>query len=207
MMPKCTLKHFFFLKVKVLSLDECACTCSQFKSCSRLAWDSTEKECMLHSEIMRTNITGLIVNGVDLYSRGWEADCNKEGYDFEYTTRTCLKLFDVPAVSWTGARAICKQDGGDLISITTKLKLDFVHSYITCVKRAWIGLRNKTWMNGESFVDVYGNKVQLNDFDKGYEHDTDSSCLTIFVNETEYSLYDASCNIRLRKNFVCELVI
>ncbi|CAC5424691.1 MRC [Mytilus coruscus] len=154
MMPTCNLTTLFFSKVKVTSLVECACTCSQIESCSRLAWNSTEKECMLHSEKMITTSTGSIVSGLDLFSRGWQADCNREGYDFDYTTRTCLKLFDGPAVSWTKARALCKQDGADLISITTKLKWDFVYSYIRCADVAWIGLRNKTWTNGVSFVNV-----------------------------------------------------
>lgn len=59
-------------------------------------------------------------------------DCNREGYDFEHTTRTCLKLCDGPAVRWTEARAKCKQYGGDLISITTQLKWDFLNGYMKC---------------------------------------------------------------------------
>lgn len=72
MMHACNLTNFFFLAVKETSLIECASTCSQFEDCSRLAWNSTEKECMLHSELMMTS-TNSIVTYLDVFSRGWNA--------------------------------------------------------------------------------------------------------------------------------------
>jgi hypothetical protein len=60
-------------------------------------------------------------------------ECSINGYVYEAETNTCLKYFKIAtAITWANARLRCQQDGGDLISITTKEKWDFVVNYLNC---------------------------------------------------------------------------
>ena len=61
-------------------------------------------------------------------------ECQAVGYDYDLETNTCLKLLESTiGVTWKEARIICQQDGGDLISILTKEKWEFVVNYIRCM--------------------------------------------------------------------------
>ena len=57
--------------------------------------------------------------------------CQAVRYDYDLETNTCLKLLEsTSGVTWREARVICQQNGGDLISILTKEKWEFVINYI-----------------------------------------------------------------------------
>ena len=60
-------------------------------------------------------------------------ECSVNGYDYDAETNTCLKYStNATGITWENARVRCQQDGGDLISITTKEKLEFVVNYLNC---------------------------------------------------------------------------
>jgi hypothetical protein len=60
-------------------------------------------------------------------------ECKEVGYDYDSETNTCLKVLKSSSgVTWKEARVICQQDGADLISISTKVKWDFVTNYLRC---------------------------------------------------------------------------
>ena len=60
-------------------------------------------------------------------------ECKEVGYDYDSETNTCLKVLESSSgVTWKEARVICQQDGGDLISMSTKVKWDFVTNYLRC---------------------------------------------------------------------------
>ncbi|CAG2230282.1 CSMD [Mytilus edulis] len=53
------------------------------------------------------------------------------GYRYDMTTKTCIKLVKAPKSKWEAAREICqRQPDGDLVSITTKEKWDFIIKYL-----------------------------------------------------------------------------
>lgn len=57
--------------------------------------------------------------------------CSAEGYEYNMTMKTCLKLVKAPKSKWEDARKTCKRKpGGDLVSITTKEKWDFIIKYL-----------------------------------------------------------------------------
>lgn len=60
--------------------------------------------------------------------------CLNDGYDYDFYTNTCIRLVNTTQspVTWTAARQRCKNDGGDLISITTREKVEFVFNYLNC---------------------------------------------------------------------------
>jgi hypothetical protein len=61
-------------------------------------------------------------------------ECQAVIYDYDLETNTCLKLLEsTSGVTWREARVICEEDGGDLISILTKEKWEFVINYIRCM--------------------------------------------------------------------------
>ena len=61
-------------------------------------------------------------------------ECQAVGYDYDLETNTCLKyMYKTAGFTWKEARARCQQDGGDLISILTKDKWDFVTNYLRCM--------------------------------------------------------------------------
>ncbi|CAG2197147.1 unnamed protein product [Mytilus edulis] len=65
---------------------------------------------------------------------------------------------------------------GDLVSITSKSKWDFIMGNFKSVGSIWIGLKDKTWMTGESFNNIFGVTVQLNDYDGDYSSEDENSC-------------------------------
>lgn len=53
------------------------------------------------------------------------------GYDFDAYTHTCIKVYDL-SITWSDARTHCQDDGGDIITMPTLEKWQFVHRYIEC---------------------------------------------------------------------------
>ncbi|CAC5379217.1 MRC [Mytilus coruscus] len=65
--------------------------------------------------------------------------CSSDGYEYELNTKTCVKLVEAPKSKWEDARETCQQQsGGDLVSITTKEKWNFIIKHlegsIGCIK-------------------------------------------------------------------------
>jgi hypothetical protein len=65
----------------------------------------------------------------------------------------------------------------------------------------WIGLKDKTWMTGESFVNVFDISTQLNNYDITFTYDPEEHCGVMKLASTT-PLQDESCNIR-KKHFFC----
>lgn len=54
-------------------------------------------------------------------------DCASNGFQFDGETTTCIKLVSTSGTTWKDARKYCQQqEGGDLVSITSKAKWDFI---------------------------------------------------------------------------------
>ena len=78
--------------------------------------------------------------------------------------------------------------------------------YFPGIPDVWIGLKDKTWMTGESFDNVYGIKIRLNNYDSGFTNDPEVDCGKIGVTKSK-PLQDQSCNRRKKQLFVCEIVL
>jgi hypothetical protein len=53
------------------------------------------------------------------------------GYDFDSQTNTCLKVNN-NVLFWHDARERCQADGGDLVTMETREKWEFVTRFIEC---------------------------------------------------------------------------
>ncbi|XP_071140255.1 C-type mannose receptor 2-like [Mytilus edulis] len=131
-------------------------------------------------------------------------ECGPDGLHLEEETASCIKHISTNGSTWKEARTICQQQGGDLVSIVTKAKWDSVIEYFRSVGRAWIGLKDKRWMTGESFNNVFEIKVQLNDYDSDYSKEDENTCGIIALSSST-PLQDENCNIRKREHFLCEI--
>jgi len=52
-------------------------------------------------------------------------------YDYDANTNSCLKVYSL-SLSWNAARTRCQDDGGDLVTMTTRNKWDYVSMRINC---------------------------------------------------------------------------
>ncbi|VDI36993.1 Hypothetical predicted protein [Mytilus galloprovincialis] len=96
-------------------------------------------------------------------------ECTSSGFQFDEGTSTCIKLVSTNGTTWEDARKYCQQyEGGDLVSIVSKEKWDFIIGNFSGVGAVWIGLRYYTWITGESFSNIYGVTMQLNNYDRVY---------------------------------------
>ena len=57
-------------------------------------------------------------------------ECDGE-YEFDTVSNTCIKAYTI-FLSWNDARLRCQEDGGDLVTLTTPQKFDFVSRFINC---------------------------------------------------------------------------
>ncbi|CAC5416913.1 MRC [Mytilus coruscus] len=132
-------------------------------------------------------------------------ECSSNGFQFDGETTTCIKLVSTSGTTWKDARKYCQQqEGGDLVSITSKAKWDFIMGNFNSVGPVWIGLKDKKWMTGESFNNIFGVTVQLNDYDGAYPSEVENSC-GLLVRWSSNKLQDENCNIRKRTKFLCEI--
>ena len=55
-------------------------------------------------------------------------------HDYDLDTNTCLRYYDysLSPLKWVMARNKFLNDGGDLFSILTRTKLDYVFNYVNC---------------------------------------------------------------------------
>ncbi|CAC5416917.1 unnamed protein product [Mytilus coruscus] len=72
------------------------------------------------------------------------------------------------------------------------------------VGSVWIGLKDKRWMTGESFKNIFGVTIQLNDYDGGYPSEVENSCGLLY-SLSSMPLQDENCNIRKRPKFLYEI--
>ncbi|XP_063438690.1 uncharacterized protein LOC134719635 [Mytilus trossulus] len=118
-----------------------------------------------------------------------------------------MQLVTTDGTTWEDARKHCQQhEGGDLVSITSKAKWDFIMKNFRNVGRVGIGLKDKKWMTGESFENIFGITFQLNDYDGAYPSEVDNTC-GVLVPLSKNKLQDENCNLRPMQKFLCEIDI
>ncbi|CAG2208168.1 CD206 [Mytilus edulis] len=127
-------------------------------------------------------------------------ECEVDGYVRYTKENLCLKLVSTSGSTWTSARAVCLNEGAELVSITTLEKMKFMQNLLKGIN-IWIGLQSKRWMTGDIFQNIYTMSVQLNDYDSGYHTDSDASCGSL----TAGALQDESCNIRQKTSLFAKL--
>ncbi|VDI24212.1 Hypothetical predicted protein [Mytilus galloprovincialis] len=115
-------------------------------------------------------------------------------------------FWDGDGKTWKDARSHCQANGGDLISLTTLSKWEFVIQFTSCQTNMWIGLKDKLWVTNATFENVFNVSVQLNDYDGRYSNDSEPGCGKFSIRSTTV-LQDESCNERLKNMYVCEILV
>ncbi|VDI24213.1 Hypothetical predicted protein [Mytilus galloprovincialis] len=115
-------------------------------------------------------------------------------------------FLDSDGKTWKDARNHCQANGGDLISLTTPSKWEFVLQFTSCKTNMWIGLKDKLWVTNATFENVFNVSVQLNDHDGRYYNDSEPGCGKFSI-RSKPILQDESCNERLKKIYVCEILV
>ncbi|CAC5357509.1 MRC [Mytilus coruscus] len=194
--------------ISVPSKVQCASLCfmANREPCSAIIWNILENTCRIIESTEPIIITaGTVMTDLNIYII-WKEGCTNIGYYFDSLTNSCLKLFSTGGITWQDARKHCQQNGGDLISITTPQKWEFVDSFLSCKKGMWIGLKAEQWVNGEPFINVFDFQTQFNYLDSQFLGDNEQDC-TVMYFQSSYVFQDESCNIRLRSNYLCEITM
>ncbi|VDI74367.1 Hypothetical predicted protein [Mytilus galloprovincialis] len=111
-------------------LSDCAVQCLQdvMNICSRFLWESDTERCMLQSDNVTSDLSSQIIDRgrSTLYFQDHHGCIN--AYDYDKPTQTCIKMV-YDRKNWHDARGKCKEDGADLISISSLEKWRFVINY------------------------------------------------------------------------------
>ncbi|CAG2235068.1 CD206 [Mytilus edulis] len=187
---------------------QCASLCfmTNREQCSAMIWNTLERTCwIIESSEPMTLTAGDVLTDLNVYVIPKEG-CTNIGYYFDSLTNTCLKFFSTSGKTWHDARTHCQQNGGDLITITTAEKWNFVNSFLSCKGNMWIGLKAEQWVNGDPFINVFGLLTQFNLLDSEYRGDNEKDCTVVYLRGV-YVFQDESCNIRVRSNYLCEITM
>ncbi|CAG2219919.1 CD206 [Mytilus edulis] len=187
---------------------QCASLCfmTNREQCSAMIWNTLERTCwIIESSEPMTLTAGDGLTDLNVYVIPKEG-CTNIGYYFDSLTNTCLKFFSTSGKTWHDARTHCQQNGGDLITITTAEKWNFVKSFLSCKGNMWIGLKAEQWVNGDPFINVFGLLTQFNLLDSEYRGDNEKDCTVVYLRGV-YVFQDESCNIRVRSNYLCEITM
>ncbi|CAC5416582.1 unnamed protein product [Mytilus coruscus] len=184
--------------LKASSSEDCLLLCTNSDVCCSASYYEKTMFCYLNNDCPpeMENVTN---------SKAFirKSECEHDGYLYYTKANACLKLGETRGITWMNARTVCLENGGDLTSIKTVEKMDFMLNFIRETDGVWIGLRSGKWMTRDIFMDVYNISVTLNNVDTGYRQDSDVTCGLLKSTE----LVDRSCNFRNKKYFVCEIVL
>ncbi|CAC5400450.1 MRC [Mytilus coruscus] len=143
-------------KIYVQSETRCASYCifNISEPCNAFIWNRTSKTCTTFGGISRS--IDAMTSEVDIYNVN-KYGCSNKGYYYDPNFNTCLKLFvdQISGKTWKEARTHCQENGGDLISITSKEKWDFVLNFTSCMPRMWIGLKGEYWVTNKTFENIW----------------------------------------------------
>ncbi|CAC5378402.1 MRC [Mytilus coruscus] len=183
---------------------QCASNClSHFTPyCKGFIWNETGKTCLTTGEILISNSA----SEMDVYNV-YKDGCTNKGYYYDLHSNTCLKMYVDNGKTWKNARNHCQENGGDLISLTTPAKWEFVTNFTSCRTNMWIGLKDEIWVTNATFdKNVFNVTTQFNYFDSGYRNDSEQGCGKFSYKSTNV-LQDESCNLRRKEIYVCEILM
>ncbi|VDH97358.1 Hypothetical predicted protein [Mytilus galloprovincialis] len=206
-------QSFVKLESSARSSVQCASYCLSLFTpyCKAFTWNEIYKICSLIDKITKIEVAvGVYVpvqSELDIYA-AFKDGCTNKGYYYDFNSNTCLKMFvDSDGKTWKGARNHCQGNGGDLISLTTLAKWNFVTMFTSCVSDVWIGIKDKRWVTNDVFQNIFNAKVQFNNFDSAYTNDPEPVCVAFKYGSPVADLQDESCNIRLKQTYVCEIQV
>ncbi|CAC5378406.1 unnamed protein product [Mytilus coruscus] len=177
---------------------QCASKCLPLLNqyCKAFVWNEIGKTCTTNGEIIMHDIA--TPSKLDVYI-AYKDGCTNKGYYYDLYSNTCLNIFaDKKGKTWSDARNHCQENGGDLISLTTPAKWEFVSNFTSCRTNMWIGLKDEIWVTNATFKNVFNVTIDFNKHDSDYVNDTEPFCGKFAYTSNVAVLQDESCNLRLK---------
>ncbi|CAG2201253.1 CD206 [Mytilus edulis] len=199
-------ENFVKTEVSKWSQLQCASKCLPLHNqyCKAFVWDEIGKTCKTIERLIMHDLATPVK--LDVYIPVKDG-CTNKGYYYDMYSNTCLKMFaDNTGKTWTNARKHCIYNGGDLISLTTSAKWEFVSNFTSCRTNMWIGLKDEKWVTNEIFKNVFNVTVDFNQYDSDFPADTEQLCGK-YAYTSSLVLQDESCNLRLKEMYVCEIFV
>ncbi|XP_052702089.1 uncharacterized protein LOC128178790 [Crassostrea angulata] len=138
--------------------------------------------------------------------------CSWPEYDVLREIGVCLKFYETTNSSFTYETTVCKENGGELISLETDLKIDCLSSYLLLQfgrgVAVSVGLDNSAgwkWVNGQPLDISHPNvSVEINEHDRNMAPCDSNYCRILSVSFEIVRIYDNCCN-NIKPRFVCSI--
>ncbi|KAK3590352.1 hypothetical protein CHS0354_029576 [Potamilus streckersoni] len=126
------------------------------------------------------------------------------GYHYYQEDGFCYRFY-YNCLSWSEARQVCLEDGGDLISLNDRNFIffkDLIRSKAAACEGVWVGTTdiytegNWNWLNGGKVSSIFWQPKQPNNYE-GNEH-----CGGLSM-QSKYLLNDFTCSRKL--SFLCQI--
>lgn len=125
----------------------------------------------------------------------------------------CLKVYRTTDFTYSYITSVCNQEGGELISLDTDNKIDYLSTYLLihfgASVRITVGLENSSgwkWVNGEPLSISHPNVSDtINNYDMAMEPCESNYCGIFSVSSTtNMTLFDNCCK-NIASYFVCTM--
>ncbi|XP_061174251.1 uncharacterized protein LOC133183308 [Saccostrea echinata] len=103
----------------------CCLKCAEIGICTGIFYDITAKVCKPYSF---QNYTSMTINGIENFVK-IVPDCENQGHVFNSQHNLCFELFG-NELPWNQSRDACVGVGGQLVSLDTVAKINFMTNYI-----------------------------------------------------------------------------
>ncbi|XP_062613351.1 C-type lectin lectoxin-Thr1-like [Saccostrea cucullata] len=136
--------------------------------------------------------------------------CRHPLYVLDEDGMFCYRLVTNPKLNWTDANGFCAEDGGRLISLPTRLKIDRLGlRFLGQVLRFWIGLNDIEEEGRYKWTTGHAADIQIYDWYRGKPNNRgqncpdNADCIYMKNNLTVWDIRDACCAEELK--FICEI--
>lgn len=192
------------------SLIKCATLCVHQKSCQTIFYKPLEMTCSLYNYPLTEFTETFPESGIEVYKM---EGCSRPGFDVIREIGMCVQIYHTTNLSYTYAMEVCRQEGGELISLDTGLKMNIFSSYLFFQfgrgVSVSVGLENSSgwkWVNGQPLAIGHLNVTNnINNYDT-YKDPCDSNYCGLFAVSSSKSLkmHDNCCN-NIKPYFVCSI--
>ncbi|XP_052697661.1 secretory phospholipase A2 receptor-like [Crassostrea angulata] len=188
----------------------CATLCVHQKFCQTIFYKPLEMTCSLYNYPLTEFTETFPESGIEVYKM---EGCSRPGFDVIREIDMCVQIYHTTNVSYTYVMEVCRQEGAELISLETGLKMNTLSSYLLLqfgkAVAVSVGLDNSSgwkWVNGQPLAIGHLNVTnRINNHD-GYKDPCDSNYCGIFSVgiSKDLKIYDNCCN-NIQPYFVCSI--
>eukprot|EP00105_Crassostrea_gigas_P011938 XP_011427781.2 PREDICTED: uncharacterized protein LOC105328555 [Crassostrea gigas] len=193
-----------------LSSIKCAKLCADQKYCQTIFYKPMTNMCSLYKYPLLKYTPTSSEPGIEVYEL---EGCPHPEFDVSREIGMCLKVYQTTNFTYSYITSVCNQEGGELISLDTDTKIDFLSAYLLMhfgtPVGITVGLDNSAgwkWTNGEPLSISHPNVVNgINNYDMAMDPCESNYCGILSVYSTsDMTLYDNCCN-NLASFFVCTM--